>query len=331
MGGNEKYESPEKGLHSFDDSDWANNEETLPPQDPVGAAAYQIIADYATDFISIHSSSGTYVFASPASKRMLGYSPDELLGKNFYDFVHPEDLDEIIEGHTLGSETESTPPATYRIKCRNGSFRWVETTSRPHTTYNGTRKIITITRDVSERERLMRQLETANARLMTMASTDELTGIANRRAFNDRLGYLVLESERGRNLSLILCDIDNFKVFNDRHGHPAGDEVIYLVAQKLSEVCRQVDLVCRYGGEEFAILLPGTDLRGAAIFADRAREQIKEVINSYETITMSFGVCSIGVDVRTSQSLILGADKALYRAKDAGRDCVEVFQVERDL
>ena len=310
------------------DSDWPEeNEPTLPPQDPVGAAAYQLIADYATDFISIHSSAGIYVFASPACHRMLGYRPEDMIGKSAYDFFHHEDLEQITSNHAANLDSGDSYPVTYRILCKNGSYRWVETTSRTHKTLNGTKKIIAITRDVSERERLMRQLESANERLMTMASTDDLTGVANRRAFNERLSYLSMESDRGRDLSLILCDIDNFKVFNDHHGHPAGDEIIRLVAQALSESCRGMDMVARYGGEEFALLLPGTGLQGAITLAERARAGVEGIVSPYESVSMSFGVCSVSTEVRTPQALISAADKALYRAKDNGRNRVEVFRL----
>jgi diguanylate cyclase (GGDEF)-like protein len=139
-----------------------------------------------------------------------------------------------------------------------------------------------------------------------------------------------MESDRGRDLSLIICDIDRFKVFNDKYGHPAGDEIIHLVAKKLSETCRQVDMVARYGGEEFAILLPGTDIRGARILADRARILVKEIVSSYEPVSMSFGICAMGANIKSAQSLISGADKALYRAKAAGRDRVEIFSPKDD-
>ena len=308
----------------------AEDEQTRPPQDPVGAAAYQLIADYATDFISVHSASGTYVFVSPACRRMFGYKPDDIVGKSAYEFFHPEDLELIAANHATNLDRSSAPPITYRFKCKNGSYRWVETTSRTHTSPNGAKKIIAITRDVSERERLMRQLESANERLMAMASTDELTGVANRRAFNERLDYLVLESERGRELSMILCDIDHFKTFNDRHGHPAGDEIIHLVAQRLLESCRQVDLVARYGGEEFAILLPGTDIRGASILAERARGAVKGIVSAYEPVSMSFGVSSMTEVICSPALLVSSADKALYRSKANGRDQVSIYDPEID-
>jgi len=293
--------------------------------DILGSAAYQLIADYATDFISIQNDAGIYMFASPSCQHLLGWSPADLIGKSVYDFLCSKDLNAIADGEK-DSFLDEALPLTHRFKCKNGDYRWVETTSRLHVTSGGARKIISITRDVNEREQLMRQLESANSRLVEMASTDELTGVANRRAFNERLKYLTLEAERGRPLSLILCDIDHFKVFNDRHGHPAGDEILYLVGQKIKDTCRQVDLACRYGGEEFAILLPGTHLHGAKVLANRLRRIINDIPTAYEPITVSFGVCSFGGMVRTGNDLLSGADKALYLAKGNGRNKVEIYE-----
>jgi len=313
---------------SFDFSDEPTSEDGVQIMDPISAAAYQLIADHATDMISVHSVDGRYVFVSSACRRLLGFGPGELMGVNPYDLFHPDDAERITEHHVKNLVSTEAPPITYRLRCKNGTYRWVETTSRTHVSHAGTKKIIAITRDVSERERLVRQLEEANRRLMDIASRDELTGVANRRAFNERLSYLVLDSNRGRRFSLVVGDIDNFKKLNDTYGHQAGDDVISMVARALVGECRSVDMVARYGGEEFAILLPGTDLEGALVLAERARSAIATMMCQYGPVTMSFGVCSSSPENDSEQAVFSMADRALYVAKSNGRNRVEAHTSE---
>lgn len=291
----------------------------------VGAAAHQLVAGYSSDFISINGEDGTYLFVSPGSRPLTGWSPSDLVGKNIYDFLHGQDV------RGLADNGHDRQPTTIRMRCKDGSYRWVEVTSKLHMGPDGVRKVVSVMRDVSERERLLRKLEVANAQLTEMAATDELTGVANRRAFNERLKYLILEARRGRELSMILCDVDNFKMFNDRHGHPAGDEVLFIVAQKLQETCRKVDMVARYGGEEFAVLLPGTSSHGACILAERIRSMVSKIPSTYEQVTVSVGVCSYSQDVKSGKELLAGADRALYDAKNNGRNRIEVFVPGRSL
>jgi diguanylate cyclase (GGDEF)-like protein/PAS domain S-box-containing protein len=316
-------EARKKSTSSADFSDDPTNDDCSKIMDPISAAAYQLIAEHATDMVSVHSIDGRYVFASSACKRILGYNPSELMGVNVYDMFHPDDENRVKDHQVNGITLSEAPSITYRIKCKNGTYRWVETTSRNHSSIIGSEKIIAITRDVSERERLVRQLEESNKRLMEIASQDELTNISNRRAFNERLSYLMMDYKRGRGFSLIVCDIDNFKKFNDLYGHQAGDEVIAMVAKTIVGECRGVDLVARYGGEEFAMLLPGTDLNGAMVLAERTRLAIEYMGASYGKITMSFGVCAMSDLIDDEKGVFAIADKALYRAKSKGRNRVE--------
>jgi diguanylate cyclase (GGDEF)-like protein len=130
--------------------------------------------------------------------------------------------------------------------------------------------------------------------------------------------------------SLILVDLDHFKLINDRRGHEAGDLVLKHVAQVLSDAVRTVDLCARYGGEEIAVLLPQTTERGAADLAERLRSSLETRPVSYEGeqihVTASFGVSTYPMPVPYGDWLVLAADKALYKAKAAGRNCVRVIQ-----
>ena len=153
------------------------------------------------------------------------------------------------------------------------------------------------------------------------ASTDPLTGIANRRTFHERLTAEVARAERyGRHLSLALMDLDHFKAVNDLHGHPGGDRVLVLLAQILSTHSREGELVARIGGEEFAWLMPETDQDGAHIAAERVREAIASTrFENIGQVTLSAGICSTEI-ASDADTLMHDADRALYWAKDSGRN-----------
>lgn len=163
------------------------------------------------------------------------------------------------------------------------------------------------------------------------ARTDSLTGLANRRHFDEALRRVISETDRfGGTCSLIMVDLDHFKAVNDQFGHDAGDTVLRHVALVLGEAVRTVDLCARYGGEEIAILLPQTSQLGAVELADRLRATLetRPAMRSGEPIgvTASFGVATYPMPVPYGDWLLLAADKALYEAKASGRNCVRVIQ-----
>jgi diguanylate cyclase (GGDEF)-like protein len=176
------------------------------------------------------------------------------------------------------------------------------------------------------------QLQDANAQLLKLVSIDGLTGIANRRHFDEVLTREVRRCLRERQpLSLILCDIDGFKRYNDSYGHARGDDTLKRVAQAVEKTFRRAgDLAARYGGEEFAIVLPGVDSRRAWLFADRLRRNIwrlaipNAVSPVADRVTISAGVATaLPERIYQIEELIHAADTALYRAKGAGRNRVE--------
>jgi diguanylate cyclase (GGDEF)-like protein len=166
-------------------------------------------------------------------------------------------------------------------------------------------------------------------RLEHQASTDPLTGIANRRAFHERLTDEFARAGRyGRHLSLALMDLDHFKAVNDAHGHQGGDRVLVLFAQLLSAHSREGELVARIGGEEFAWLMPETDQHGAHIAADRVREAIETTpFENIGRVTLSAGICSTE-SAPDSATLVHDADRALYWAKDSGRNMTVLYTDE---
>jgi diguanylate cyclase (GGDEF)-like protein len=171
-------------------------------------------------------------------------------------------------------------------------------------------------------------LRLANARLAEMSMTDALTCIANRRAFNERLAA---EERRARQngdaFSLLLMDVDQFKLYNDRHGHPAGDEALFRIAETMKGNNRSYDLLARYGGEEFALILPQTRIGAAAAVAERLRGAVEAVDMPNQRLTLSIGVAAYDPLLGTD-ALVAAADEALYAAKTAGRNRVSISGAE---
>ena len=190
--------------------------------------------------------------------------------------------------------------------------------------------IIGSLRDISIRKTAEDQLEAANRRLEALAGQDGLTGLANRRTFDDALAREHRRAVRDRTrLAMIMIDVDWFKPFNDRYGHPAGDECLKQVSRAIENTLpRPGDIVARYGGEEFAVLLPNTDEAGAAIMADRIRRAVLALAIEHDASPAKVATISAGVaswlpapDVGL-ETLMQDADQALYRAKNNGRNGV---------
>lgn len=190
--------------------------------------------------------------------------------------------------------------------------------------YDGDRAAFVIGLDITERCQALEQLK-------RLASLDGLTQVANRRSFDETLDREWQRLSREQQpLALMLCDIDHFKAYNDTYGHQAGDDCLKQVAAVLQQVTRRpADLAARYGGEEFALILPNTPLSGAMTIAENARQYLRSLDIQHESsptspyITLSIGIaCWVPSPQRTPQALLKQADRALYDAKEGGRDRV---------
>ncbi len=170
------------------------------------------------------------------------------------------------------------------------------------------------------------QLQQANEVLEQLSITDGLTKLHNHRYFQETLTREIKRVSRtGETLALLLIDIDDFKALNDRLGHAAGDAVLVRIARILNESVRESDVLARYGGEEFVVLAPGTDLEGVAYLAEKVRTAVAEALFGLDPagepmrVTVSIGVAEYAGDRRAFFDV---ADRALYRAKAAGKNCV---------
>lgn len=164
----------------------------------------------------------------------------------------------------------------------------------------------------------------AEHRLTQMAMLDTLTGVASRRRLEDAMRQQLAAVARGRHMSLVVLDLDYFKSINDRHGHDTGDEVLRAVARVLQKGARLVDVIGRWGGEEFMVVCTDTAVDGAAVLADRLAHALRETsFPVVDRVTASFGVAQ-AVTGDSERDLVDRADRALYKAKEAGRDRVVV-------
>jgi diguanylate cyclase (GGDEF)-like protein len=170
--------------------------------------------------------------------------------------------------------------------------------------------------------------------LADRANVDGLTGLGNRAHFNQRWAERVAECRRHPGpLSLAMCDVDYFKRINDTYGHPAGDEVLQGVAKLLQTECREIDVACRYGGEEFALIMPLTPTADASVVADRIRDAMSRVVwprHPEHLVTMSIGLVGHAgaIGDATAAQWIEQADRNLYAAKHSGRNCVVASELE---
>ena len=208
-----------------------------------------------------------------------------------------------------------------------GDGRWLESRVRP-TADGGSLSVIS---DVTAMRRAERQLSELNRQLAALARVDALTGLTNRRAFDEALETEFQRSARaGTPLSVMFLDVDHFKAYNDAHGHPAGDGCLRAIAQVFGAAMKRPgDVAARYGGEEFVAILPNTDARGAVSLAESIRQGVRSLAIPIGTTPAGIVTVSIGIASRegsaggdTSADLIDRADKALYAAKAAGRDRV---------
>jgi len=177
-----------------------------------------------------------------------------------------------------------------------------------------------VTRE-AELQRYHQQLEAANLQLRELATTDPLTGLANRRVFDVRLSVDFAHARRySRDMAVLILDVDNFKQRNDRFGHDEGDLTLRRLAALLARSVREADLVVRYGGEEFVLLLPETNEQQALLMSNRIMAMVRGYEWGHEQLTVSGGIADLQPSVMRPHEMVTRADKALYAAKRAGKD-----------
>ena len=249
--------------------------------------------------------------------RLFGFAVSELIGKNHKFLKDKEMPDDIYQEMYETVRTGEIWKGVLKKQKKDGSPCWCHTTVRPlydiHQEHYG---YMAVQKDIS-----------AERELETLSETDALTELYNRRKLDETLEMELIRCKRlNSRLGLIMFDIDHFKQFNDIYGHLKGDEVLIMVARIVKESIREIDLLGRWGGEEFLLVCPATNRKGAVTLAENLRKKIEESsFDSVGPVTCSFGAVSTDGDI-DAVDLMTTLDKALYEAKESGRNCVRTAQ-----
>ncbi len=305
---------------------------------------YRIVADNTFDWEFWQAPNDRFIYTSPSCKRVTGYDAIEFINNSelFIDIVQPEDRLRFTE-HRIEVNQEKKPgEIDFRILRTDGQERWISHICQP--VFDNKGKFIGTrgsNRDITERKHAEDNLQLANEQLhlqlaeiedlhvilQEQALHDPLTGLYNRRYMEDALKKELARAVREEyQVSIALLDMDNLKTFNDTYGHAVGDKALVLLSDQLKELTRIDDITCRYGGDEFLVILHKTTLASGYKRVEQWRKTLEEIRIEYEDqelqITFTAGIATYPTHGQTLEEVIKMADDALYQAKDKGRNYI---------
>ena len=288
-------------------------------------ARLRLVTENMSDLVCLHAPDGAYLYVTPSSQALLGYSPEELSDRNPNDFLHPEDQTNHPLNFSDATRAHLINPVTYRMRTKSGDYTWLETLKRPILDSNG--QLVhwqTTSRNVNERV-------TAQNQLKHDALHDKLTGLPNRSLLMERLDLSLKRAKRSIDyqFAVIFLDLDNFKLINDSLGHLTGDKLLIEISKHLKNIVREMDVVVRLGGDEFVILLEEiSGIREAVRIAERIFEEFYKPLRLAHReifISTSIGIVLSTTDYSRAADLLRDADLAMYQAKHNGRGQYAIF------
>lgn len=282
---------------------------------------------------TVHDRHGHFVYVNPAGLAAQNLRLEDVAGKNWRELGFPEEIgvnfdkqveQVFTEGVTLRDETVFPTVDGPRI---------FQNIFQPAYDKNGNIVAMVATRqDITEKRRIEEALRISNEEMEKLATIDHLTKLYNRRHFFELAEQELIRAKRyNLNFSLLLIDLDKFKTINDSFGHLFGDQVLQIAAESVRQNSREIDILGRYGGDEFAILAPETQASQSQIFASRMRQsfqnQIKELIPKNNHATMSIGIADFQNQnaISSIDTIFEQADQALYNAKGDGGNRIHIW------
>jgi diguanylate cyclase (GGDEF)-like protein/PAS domain S-box-containing protein len=288
---------------------------------------FRVLTQNSSDIVTLLGAVGTIRYQSLSVERILGYGPEEIIGDNAFEYVHPDDRERVEIAFAEGLVDPSRRPSVeYRFRHKDGSWVWLESIGTNLLDDPGVGEYVVNSRDITERKALEERLE-------HQALHDSLTGLPNRQLLMDRLGRALARTERrrGSGVAVLFMDLDGFKVVNDSLGHDAGDRLLVAIAERLRSCLRPEDTLARFGGDEFIVLLEEVEgVDDALRVTQRITEDLRGlfVLGERElVVTFSIGVALGEAHTKGPEELLRNADIAMYRAKDEAAD-YRVFDPE---
>jgi diguanylate cyclase (GGDEF)-like protein/PAS domain S-box-containing protein len=284
---------------------------------------FRAIVENVGDLVALLDTEGRRIYNSPSYQPFFR-EEDIRVGSDSFKEIHPEDRERIRAVFRRTVATGVGERAEFRFVLKDGSIRHIESEGRAiHNSEGKVTEVIVVSRDITARKRM-------ETELLEVATTDFLTGLPNRRHFLSRLEEELARVQRleGQRAAVLMLDADHFKLVNDRFGHATGDKMLRHLASLIRGELRKIDTAGRLGGEEFAIILPGADPVSAEIFAERLRQKVAhsplKLSDQEIPLTVSIGVAPMLAKDADADAALVRADRALYRAKDSGRNRVVV-------